>query len=186
MKKLNRIFNIPNILTLSRILLLPVFIVGFYIKTKLGLLLSLFIFTICGITDYLDGYIARTYNQTTELGKILDPMADKILVFTSILCILGFDMVSKWALIPSAINICRDLIITSLRNTVSTSGKSFKTLYIAKCKTAAQMLSISVILLFNIISLKEGIILGEILLWISSVIAIISGIKYFINFLNNK
>ena len=186
MRKNNRIFNIPNILTLSRILLLPVFILGFYLETKLGLFLSLFIFILCCITDYLDGYIARAYNQTTELGKILDPMADKILVFVSILCILEFDMVSKWALIPASINICRDLIITSLRNTVSTSGGNFKTSYIAKCKTATQMISISVILLFNIISINECVIFGEVLLWISSIIAIISGVKYFISFISRK
>ena len=186
MRKNNRIFNIPNILTLSRILLLPIFILGFYLKTKVGLLVSLFVFILCCITDYLDGYVARAYNQTTELGKILDPMADKILVFVSILCILEFDMVSKWALIPSSINVCRDLIITSLRNTISTSGKNFKTSYIAKCKTATQMISISLILLFNIVSIKEGVIFGEILLWISAIIAVISGIKYFTNFVNCK
>lgn len=186
MKKNNKVFNVPNILTLSRILLLPIFILGFYLNTKIGLLISLCTFILCCITDYLDGYIARAYNQTTELGKILDPMADKILVFISILCILEFDMVSKWALIPASINVCRDLIITSLRNTVSTSGGNFKTSYIAKCKTAIQMISISVILLFNIISINEGIILGEILLWISATVAIISGIKYFISFLNCK
>ena len=184
MRKNTKIFNIPNVLTLSRILLLPIFILGFYLQTKLGLFLSLSIFILCCITDYLDGYVARAYNQTTELGKILDPMADKILVFVSILCILEFDMVSKLALIPSSINICRDLIITSLRNTVSTSGKSFKTSYIAKCKTATQMISISVIILSNIVSINEGIIFGEILLWISSIIAIISGIKYFKTFIN--
>lgn len=184
MMKNTKIFNIPNVLTFSRILLLPIFILGFYLKTKLGLFLSLSIFILCCITDYLDGYIARAYNQTTELGKILDPMADKILVFVSILCILEFNMVSKWALIPSSINICRDLIITSLRNTVSTSGKNFKTSYIAKCKTATQMISISVIILSNIISIDKGIIFGEILLWISSIIAITSGIKYFNTFIN--
>ena len=185
MNKTNKIINLPNVLTISRILLLPVFILGFYLKTKLGLLLSLSIFILCCITDYLDGYIARTYNQTTELGKILDPMADKILVFISILCILCFNMVSKWALIPSAINICRDLIITSLRNIISTSGGTFKTSYLAKCKTAAQMISIVVILLFNIISLNKGIIFGELLLWISAIIAIVSGIKYCSKFVSN-
>ncbi len=186
MKKTNKVLNVPNILTFSRILMLPIFIFGFYLKTRLGLLLSLSIFTLCCITDYLDGYIARAYNQTTELGKILDPMADKILVFISIICIIGFDMVSKWAIIPSSITICRDLIITSLRNTISTSGKSFKTSYIAKCKTATQMISISIILFFNIISVSKGIILGEVLLWISSIIAIISGIKYLTVFVNTK
>ena len=186
MKGTNKVLNIPNILTFSRILMLPIFIFGFYLKTKLGLLLSLFIFLLCCITDYLDGYIARTYNQTTELGKILDPMADKILVFISILCILGFNMVSKWALIPSSITICRDLIITSLRNTVSTSGGNFKTSYIAKCKTATQMISISIILFFNIIPVSKGVVLGEILLWISSIIAITSGIKYLTAFVNTK
>lgn len=182
MKNKQKIFNIPNILTLSRILILPFFILGFYLKTKLGLLLSLVIFILCCITDYLDGYIAREYNQTTALGKILDPLADKILVSVSILAILGFNMASTLILIPASITICRELIITSLR----ASGNNFKTSYIAKCKTATQMVAISIILLSNIISINEGIVLGEILLWISSIIAIVSCIQYFKNFFNNK
>ena len=186
MKKYYKIFNIPNILTISRILLLPFFIFGFYLGTKLGLLLSLFVFILCCATDYLDGYIARAYNQTTELGKILDPMADKILMFTSILCILTFDIVSKLSLIPASIMICRDLLITSLRNIVFTNGKNFKTLYIAKCKTAAQMVSISIIIFFNIISIKEGIFFGEILFWISAIISMISCINYFYYFFHRK
>ena len=182
MKNKQKILNLPNILTLSRILILPLFILGFYLKTQLGLILSLIIFVICCITDYLDGYIAIEYNQMTEFGKILDPLADKILISVSMLAILGFNMVSKLILIPASITVCRELIITSLR----ASGNNFKTSYIAKCKTATQMISISVILLSNIISLKEGVVFGEILLWISSIIAIISCIKYFKIFVSNK
>ncbi len=182
MKSKHKILNIPNILTLSRILILPFFILGFYLKTKLGLLLSLVIFILCCITDYLDGYIAREYNQMTSLGKILDPLADKILISVSMLAILCFSMASTLILIPASITICRELIITSLR----ASGNNFKTSYIAKCKTATQMVAISIILLSNIISLNKGIVLGEILLWISSFIAIVSCIQYFKNFFNNK
>ncbi|MBR1944230.1 MAG: CDP-diacylglycerol--glycerol-3-phosphate 3-phosphatidyltransferase [Alphaproteobacteria bacterium] len=182
MKNIKKILNIPNILTLSRILVLPIFILGFYLKTQLGLLISLIIFVLCCITDYLDGYIAREYNQMTEFGKILDPLADKILISISILAILGFNMASNLILIPASITICRELIITSLR----ASGNNFKTSYIAKCKTATQMISIAIILLSNLVSSNEGIILGEILLWISSVIAIISCVKYFKTFFINK
>ena len=183
---MSQILNIPNILTMSRIVLLPGFMGGFYVESQLGLIISFVIFIICCITDYLDGYIARTYKQTTKIGKMLDPLADKILILISILYIVGFGMVSKSTLIPAAITLCRELIITGLRESVTTSGKNFNTSYISKCKTASQMIAISVIFISYILKINSCIIIGEVLLWLSSLLAIISGLKYFTKFLNQK
>lgn len=179
-----QLLTIPNLLSLSRIALLPAFMLGFHISHKWGLLLSFCIFVLCSLTDYFDGYFARLYKQTTKLGKLLDPLADKILVSVSILYLIGFNMVSKYALIPASITLCRELIVTSLRKTIEYNGTNFKTSYLAKCKTALQMTSIALIFLSKIIESKNGIVFGEILLWISAWLATMSGVKYLLNYHN--
>ena len=177
-----KLLNIPNILTLSRIVLLPGFICGFYIRSQCGLTISFVIFIICCITDYLDGYLARSYNQITEIGKMLDPLADKILICIALLFLSGFDMLSQASLIPSAITICRELFITSMRSNSIANGKKFCTSYISKCKTTIQMISISTIFLAYIFHYQPLSVLGELLLWCSTIIALFSGIKYFKKF----
>ena len=188
--KMNRYFRIfltiPNILTLSRMLLLPLFMVGFFFQDKTGLTTSFVVFIVCVITDYLDGYYARAYKQTTKLGQMLDPLADKIVVSIAILFIVGFRLVSIYSIIPSAIILCREFAISGMRDASSVSGKNFKTLFIAKCKTATQMIAILTAIFANIIQSKMVLFISELLLWISSIIAIISGFIYYCRQLRKK
>lgn len=175
---MNNFFTLPNTLTLSRMFLLPLFALGFFLESKLGKTISLSIFVFCCITDYLDGYYARAYKQATKIGQMLDPLADKIVVSIAILFIVGFHLISKYAIIPASIILCREVIISGVRDATEFSGKNFKTSFLSKCKTATQMLSIAVVLFAAII---ESVIVskaGEAILWISSVIAIISGALY--------
>ena len=176
---MSQILNIPNILTLSRIALLPGFIGGFYMRSGAGLVLSFIVFIVCCITDYLDGYLARTYKQTTEIGKLLDPLADKVLVLVAILYMVGFDMVSQYTLIPVAITVCREVMISSLRGSALNSNMIFNTSVLAKCKTATQMIALSIIFIAYITNFYRVCYLGELLLWLSSILAIVSGIQYF-------
>lgn len=171
-------FTVPNTLTISRMVLLPFFALGFFLNSKLGLTLSLLIFVACCITDYLDGYYARAYKQSTKLGQMLDPLADKIVVSIAILFIVGFRIVSIHAIIPAAIILCREVIISGIRDATEFSGHNFKTSFLSKCKTATQMLSISIVLLAAITEGKTTAFIGESLLWISSLIAIVSGLLY--------
>ena len=188
--KMNRYFRIfltiPNILTLSRMLLLPFFMVGFFFKDKTGMIMSFVVFIICAITDFLDGYYARAYKQTTKLGQMLDPLADKIVVSIAILFIVGFRIVSIYSIIPSAIILCREFAISGIRDASSISGKDFKTLFISKCKTATQMVAISMAMFANIFKSNIVLFIGELLLWVSSIIAIISGIIYYYRHLCKK
>lgn len=181
---MDQLLTVPNLLSLSRIVLLPIFMLGFYIPQKEGLILSFIVFVLCSFTDYLDGYFARLYKQTTNLGKLLDPLADKILVSVSILYLIGFDMISQFALIPASITICRELMVTSLRETMEYKGSNFQTSYLAKCKTAMQMIAIACVFLFKIIEYKPGLFVGELLLWLSAILATISGVRYLFKYRN--
>ncbi len=179
---MNKIFNIPNILTFSRIFMIPVLVILFFIESYTSSILILIIFILCCITDFLDGYIARIYKQTTKLGQILDPIADKALISTSILFLVGFDKISKFSIIPCIIIMCREVMISEIRDVIISSKISFKTSKTAKWKTTFQMFAISIILLSNTFqnNLKfPTLYTGETLLWISSIIAIISGIAYY-------
>jgi cardiolipin synthase len=175
---MNQFFTIPNLLTMMRMLLLPVFVLGFFVDSSSGYMISLVVFIFCCLTDYLDGYYARTFRQTTKIGQILDPLADKILIATSVLFISGFNLISRTAIIPASIILCREVIITALRAITERVGCEFKTSKLSKCKTALQMLSISVVLLSAVQSSSSMQEIGEFLLWFSSVIAIFSGCIY--------
>ncbi len=177
-KILSKLLTVPNILTVSRMLLLPFFALGFFLDSKVGLIISFLVFVFCCITDYLDGYYARVYKQTTKLGQMLDPLADKIVVAIAILFIVGFHMVSNSSIIPAAIILCREIVISGIRDATEFSGRSFRTLFLSKCKTATQMLAISIAIFASIIGSHTTSLIGEILLWLSSLIAIISGIIY--------
>jgi cardiolipin synthase len=126
------------------------------------------------VTDYLDGYYARAYKQTTKIGQILDPLADKILVSISILFVTGYGLIDTTSIIPAAIVLCREIIISGVRE----GAENFNTLKLSKWKTTAQMVAITAILVAgstNVVSVK---IFGEIMLWVSSVIAVVSGLMY--------
>lgn len=182
---MKQVLNIPNILTLSRIALLPGFIGGFYFRSNSGLIVSFVVFIICCITDYLDGYLARAFKQTTEIGKMLDPLADKILVLISVLYMAGFNMISQATLIPLAITIGREVVITSLRGASLSEKSKFETSYLSKCKTVLQMSSIAVIFVSFIFDISLLQCAGETLLWLSALLAIISGTQYFKKFFRN-
>jgi cardiolipin synthase len=177
-KEMSKLLTIPNLLTISRILLLPIFAVGFLVGSRNGLIVSLLVFALCCITDYLDGYYARAYKQTTKIGQILDPLADKIVVSIAILFMAWSNIISTLSMIPASIILCREIIISGVRDAEEFSGSEVQTSRLSKWKTATQMIAISV-MLFSAV-LKSGCILkiGEIIFWVSSAIAIVSGFVY--------
>jgi cardiolipin synthase len=132
----------------------------------------------------LDGYYARTYKQITKLGQILDPLADKVLISISVLFIVGFGLVNHVSTIPSSIILCREIIISGVRDVALANRKRFNTSKLAKWKTSTQMIAIALVLTSHVIESTRLKNLGEITLWISSVIAIISGILYCKNYKN--
>ncbi len=184
--------TIPNIITLSRIGLLPVFVVLFYLQPNYleGEPLTwinnslVAIFVLISSTDFLDGLLARKLNQISDLGTFLDPVADKLMVCTAL--ILLTDYYHTWFItIPSIIIISREILVSALREWMSEIGKraNISVSWIGKSKTFMQMIAI-LFLLFHqplfIFSYNEINMMGRVLLFSATILTLWSGIKYLI------
>ena len=184
--------TLPNIITLSRIGLMPVFVVLFYLQPNYleGEPLTwinnslVAIFVLISSTDFLDGLLARKLNQITDLGAFLDPVADKLMVCTSL--ILLTDYYHTWFItIPSIIIISREILVSALREWMGEIGKkaNISVSWIGKSKTFMQMIAI-LFLLFHqplfIFSYNEINMMGRVLLFSATILTLWSGIKYLI------
>jgi len=139
--------NIPNALTLFRIALLPVFIGLFYLPYSWSYMASAAVFALAGITDWLDGYLARKLDQSTAFGAFLDPVADKLMVAIALVMLVE-RFGAWWFTIPAVIIISREIVISALREWMAELGKrtSVAVSYIGKLKTTAQILAILTLL----------------------------------------
>jgi len=140
--------NLPNILTVSRIVLIPVFVVAYYLPFEWNAIACASLFFIAGCTDYLDGYLARKWNQATPFGAFLDPVADKLMVAMSLAVIIEHYQ-SVWVTVPAMIIIGREMVVSALREWMAEQGKrdNIAVSYIGKFKTMCQMGSIMLLLL---------------------------------------
>lgn len=142
-------FTLPNVLTLLRILAIPIFLYFLIQNDPLSRLIALLVFALASITDFLDGFIARKYNMESRLGRFLDPLADKFLVVATLLAFYFLDnQIPLWAVL---IIIGRDILITLMRYLAIKKGSELKTTRLAKAKTAFQMLSIVLILMIFLV-----------------------------------
>lgn len=173
-------FNIPNTLTIGRIILIFALVPCFYFRSESAKLTAFAIFCIACITDYLDGYFARSLKQTTKFGKLFDPVADKMLIATTLLLMAAFDYFSRLSLIPALIILCREILVSGLREFMGAKNQNLKVSKLAKYKTTFQMVSIGLILMAdafsNPLQLKEW---GEVFLWVASILTTITGYQYF-------
>ena len=135
--------NIPNALTVSRVVLIPVFVIIFYAQKSWSPLTSAAIFAVAGFTDWLDGYLARRWQQSTRLGAFLDPVADKIIVAVALVMLTEIHH-SPWFTLPAIIIVGREIVISALREWMAAMGNrtSVAVSYIGKLKTTFQMLAI--------------------------------------------
>lgn len=141
--------NLPNILTLSRIVMIPVFVVIYYLPGQWSYMVSAAIFALAGATDWLDGYLARKLDQSTPFGAFLDPVADKLMVAVALAVLI--EEHANWLLtIPATVIIGREIVISALREWMAEVGSraSVAVSYIGKIKTTAQMVSIIMLLAF--------------------------------------
>ncbi len=184
--------TLPNLITLSRICLIPIFVGLFYLQPNYldGEPLSwinnsiIAIYIIISATDFIDGFLARRLNQETALGAFLDPVADKLMVCTAL--ILLIDYYHTWFItIPSIIIISREILVSALREWMSEVGKRAKVAvsWIGKSKTFVQMIAILFLLIHQplfIFSYNEINIMGRVLLFAATILTLWSGIKYLI------
>ncbi len=173
--------NIPNLLTLSRIASIPLLVGVFYVSSPLGNWLGLGILIFAGATDFFDGYLARAMKQQSQLGKFLDPIADKLLVASLILMLVAFDRIPGIAVLPAVVILCRELLVSGLREFLAGAQVSLPVSRLAQYKTTLQMVMLGFLLvgsagpMFGPFSTTD---IGVVGLWIAAVLTLITGYDY--------
>jgi CDP-diacylglycerol--glycerol-3-phosphate 3-phosphatidyltransferase len=173
--------NIPNLLSISRILAVPVFIVLMLKTTAERALWAGVVFSLASITDWFDGYLARKWGQVTKLGKLLDPVADKILIASALILLVEVDptRVPAWIAI---IIIGREIAVTGLRAMAATDGVVIPAESLGKYKVGAQITAILSFLFSYPIGAEWPVLLGTAALWLAMVLSLFSGVQYFVNY----
>jgi CDP-diacylglycerol---glycerol-3-phosphate 3-phosphatidyltransferase len=191
--------NLPNKITISRIFLIPLFLIIMLVPFSWGELTILgatlpvthlvgaLIFIVASATDWVDGHFARKYNLVTNLGKFLDPLADKLLVSAALIVLVELGYAPSWIVI---IIISREFAVTGLRLILAGGGEVVAANQLGKIKTWTQIVAISALLLHNIIFEMISIPFADIALWVALVFTIWSGWDYFAKnkdaFVNSK
>ncbi len=177
------LLNIPNVLTLLRIVLIPVFVVCYYLPVAWSSLAAASIFFLAGVTDWFDGYLARKLQQTSAFGAFLDPVADKIMVATALIVLLDKNTVNVdgvFMVIPAVIIIGREITISALREWMAEVGSrnSVAVSIIGKVKTMAQMSALCFLLLGEPLFGIDIVMLGFFLLYVATLLTLWSMIAY--------
>lgn len=191
--------KIPNLLTAVRLVIIPVLVLSFYIPGMLANLVAASLFALAAITDYFDGYFARSLKAESNFGKCLDPIADKLLVIVAIVMLVNFSNHNLYILVPGLIIICREVLVSGLREFLAEFRVSVPVSKLAKWKTTIQMIAITGLLLgengssYTLYYLLSGwkemglkfiivdfvIFASQILFSLSAVLTVITGFAYF-------
>lgn len=166
--------NTPNKLTVSRMIMVPVFMV-FLMEARIPyhMLLALLVFVLASVTDLIDGKLARKYNQITNFGKLMDPLADKLLVTAALICFVSLGLADVWAVV---IIVAREFLVTSIRLIAADSGKVIPANIWGKIKTNGQIIAVVVTMLASFFALPAAV--GEVFVWIAAAFTVVSGIQY--------
>ena len=171
--------TLPNLLTLSRIVAIPLVIVTFYLPTPLGPWLGCALFSLAAFTDWLDGRLARLWQQQSELGRFLDPIADKLLVGATLFMLAALARISAPTVLPALVILAREILVSGLREHLATLRVRLPVSRLAKWKTGIQMAAIAVLLIGDAgpaaLSLR---FIGEGLLWVAAALTLVTGYDY--------
>ena len=176
--------QIPNTLTIGRIILVPIFVITFYIPGLLGDLIPFFIFILASFTDFLDGLLARLYKEESKLGELLDPIADKIMVAAALVLLVMNETIQNYEVIAAIIILTREILISGLRESLGKVQVQMPVTSLAKVKTFIQMFSIAILLTGEtgnkIINFEDynATTIGIILLWLSAFLTLYTGYDY--------
>jgi CDP-diacylglycerol--glycerol-3-phosphate 3-phosphatidyltransferase len=170
--------NIPNLITVIRVLLIPIFILLFYLPYQWSYSAASAVFAVAAATDWLDGYLARRLEQSTPFGAFLDPVADKLMVAVALVLLVQAHA-NLWLTLPAAVIIGREIVISALREWMAEIGARAHVAVsnLGKWKTAAQMLAL-VILLGNPPAVTFWVVLGYVLLVIAAGLTLWSMVQY--------
>jgi CDP-diacylglycerol--glycerol-3-phosphate 3-phosphatidyltransferase len=181
--------QLPNALTVFRIILIPFLIASLFLEGKLYHWVASILFLIAGITDYFDGYLARTLKAHSSFGQLMDPIADKLIVATAIIMLVYSGDIGTWGIIPALAIISREIMVSGLREFLATTHVSVPVSALAKIKTVIQMLAIGLLLwgtegpnidevqFYSDVHFTQ--LVGRILLWVAALLTLITGFAYF-------
>ncbi len=176
--------DLPNLLTLSRIVAIPVLVALVVASRPVTDALSCLVFIGAGITDYLDGHIARSRQQFSDLGRMLDPIADKLLVGASLMALAGLERLPFWGLYPAIVILLREILVSGLREHLAALRVSLPVTRLAKWKTACQMTAIGLLLAGDSTArlLHLGFLpvagFGSAMLWVAALLTLVTGWDY--------
>ena len=176
--------KIPNILTIGRIIIVPIFVLTFFIPGFFGDLIPFFLFALASFTDYLDGLLARIFKEESKLGELLDPIADKILVAAALVLLVMNGTIKNYEVIAAIIILTREILVSGLREFLAKGSIPMQVTSLTKLKTLIQMVSIAILLTGEsgnrIINFQDynAQTVGIILLWLSAFLTLYTGYDY--------
>jgi len=171
--------SLPNMLTLSRILAIPIVVATFYVTGDYARWFACALFSAAGFTDWLDGHMARRWEQQSELGRFLDPIADKLLVAATLFMLTATARLSAQAILPALVILCREILVSGLREYLAGLRVGLPVSRLAKWKTGIQMVAIGVLIVGDAgPALLPVVAIGEMLLWIAALLTIVTGYDY--------
>ncbi len=176
--------KIPNLLTIGRIIIVPFFVLAFYLPGLYGDLTALILFIVASFTDFLDGMLARMLGEESKLGELLDPIADKIIVATALILLVMDGTIGHYEVIAAIIILTREILISGLREFLAKGKIKLPVSNLAKLKTVLQMISIALLLSGEtgnkIINFQDynAQTIGIILLWLSAFLTLFTGYDY--------
>ena len=173
------ITSLPNLLTLSRILAIPALVGSFYLAYPASNWIGLAIFAAAGITDFLDGHLARSRNEESFLGRFLDPIADKLLVAATLMMLVFVGRIDDWSVLPAVVILCREILVSGLREFLAEIRVSVPVSQLAKWKTGVQMLAIGFLIVgdagWNAVPVAA---IGTFGLWLAALLTLYTGYDY--------
>jgi len=171
--------NLPNLLTLSRILAIPLVVLTFFVSGDAARWFCCALFSAAGVTDWLDGHVARRWEQQSELGRFLDPIADKLLVSATLFMLTAFGRLPDSALLPALVILCREILVSGLREYLAGLRVGLPVSRLAKWKTMIQMMAIGWLIVgdagWHVIPV---VAIGETLLWLAGLLTLVTGYDY--------
>ena len=171
--------NVPMLLTLFRIAAIPGIVALLYLDTHLGRYLACTLFGIAAITDFFDGYLARAWSQQSKMGQFLDPVADKLLVAAALLMMTAFDQINGLIILPALVILCREIMVSGLREFLAEIRIGVPVSTLAKWKTVLQMFAIGFLIVGDAgPEVLPTRLIGETGLWIAAVLTLITGYDY--------
>ena len=176
--------KIPNILTIGRIIIVPFFVISFFLPGFYGEIIPFLLFILASFTDFFDGLLARLYKEESKLGELLDPIADKIIVSTALILLVMNETIQNYEVIAAIIILTREILISGLREFLADIQIKMPVSTLAKVKTFIQMFSIAILLTGEtgnkIINFEDynAQTVGIILLWLSAFLTLYTGYDY--------